>query len=110
MTSIPRGEAKPDANGKKGQPSKRADFALGLLREAARVSPILRDAVDDVRDEVRRLRLALEESADFRCFNENRVGDPCACCEHVIEIADEALGKPAHRTVLIASKEPRRGA
>lgn len=87
----------PDS-GERGHPSKKADFALGLLREAARVSPILRDAVDDVRVEVRRLRLALEEVADCACFNENRVGDPCACCEYVVDRVDDALGEPAHRT------------
>lgn len=49
----------------------------------------------DLEAERGRLRLALEESADFRCLSENRIGDPCPCCERVVEIVDDALGKPA---------------
>lgn len=36
------------------------DRALSLLRHSARVSPILRDAVDEVEAEVRRLRGVLD--------------------------------------------------
>lgn len=48
--------------------------------------------VDDLREQVRLLRLAMEETADFACFNENRVGDPCACCEYVTDRVNDALG------------------
>lgn len=54
------------------------------------VDVLLRE-VDGLREEVRRLRLAMEETADFACFNENRVGDPCACCEYVTDRVDDAL-------------------
>lgn len=39
------------------------DQALELLRHSARVSPILRDAVDVVTEEVRRLRHELDETS-----------------------------------------------
>ena len=48
-------------------------------------------ALEQAADEIRRLRLALEELGDFACFAPPGL-DPCECCLHVTDRVNAVLG------------------
>ena len=66
-----------------------ADRALSLLFNAARVSPPLRDAVQEVEDEMNRLRDLLNSAADALA---QYYDDESYAEEGLIQLIEEALG------------------